>query len=142
MSLEKYIQKINEAKDYLQTVEIKENSIIIFDIDDTLVDYFGNLIQPVYDFYNYIKTLNIKPVLITAREGNNYNINWTISQLKNLNINDYLYAFFKSPNEYNIGKFKELSRKVFHDKGFNVLMSIGDTFWDVGNYGGKSVLLK
>ena len=142
MDLVKYTQKIEEAKDYIQTVDVKENSIIFFDIDDTLIDYNGKIIEPVYNFYNYIKTLNIKPVLITAREGNINNIKWTIEQLKNMNITDYLYAFFKSPNEYNISKFKDLSRKLFYDKGFNILMSIGDTYWDVGTYGGKSVLLK
>ena len=142
MDLKKYDQKMNEAIEYLKTIQLKDNSIIFFDIDDTLIDYSGQLIEPVYNFYHFIKVLNIKPVIITAREGFDCNINWTINQLKTLNINDYLYAFFRKPGEFDIRKFKENSRKVFYDKGFNIVMSVGDTFWDVGNYGGKSVLLK
>ena len=141
-SLDMYHKKINEAKEYLQKQKVYSNSIIFFDIDLTLIDDKGLGIQPVIQFYNYVKSLGIKPVIITARRNYENNVKKTLLQLKNYNITDYYKIFFRNPETLDFAKYKLQCRKLFFDKGFKILMSVGDSSYDVGQYGGKDVLLQ
>jgi len=141
-SLEMYYKKINEAREYIQKQKVYSNSIIFFDIDLTLIDDKGLGIQPVIEFYNYVKSLGIKPVIITARRNYENNVKKTLLQLKNYNITDYYKIFFRNPETLDFAKYKLQCRKLFFDKGFKILMSVGDSSYDVGQYGGKDVLLQ
>jgi predicted secreted acid phosphatase len=136
-------QKIYDAYSYLSSQIVKDNNVIIFDIDDTLLfPDTGQIIEPVFRFYNIIKKLGIKPVIITARVATEDNIKHTQNQLKNLGITDYIKLFFRPENKYDISYYKLISRKSVVDDGYNVIMSIGDMYWDVGEYGGYPVLIK
>lgn len=112
------------------------NPVIVFDIDDTLIHTSGNIIYPMLNVYNYAKSLGIIPMLITNRGGSQEVIIYTENQLLEANITDYKSLYFRNPGTDNPYKYKELARKNIHDRGFYVLMSIGDMPWDIGNYGG------
>ena len=137
-----YQTRMNEARQYLKTITIKPNSIIFFDIDLTLLDEQCHGIQPVIEFFNYVKFIGIKPVIVTARRHFENNIKRTLTELKNNHINGYYGIFFRNLDFLDFTKYKLEARKVFHDKGFNILMSVGDSIWDIGEYGGKGILLQ
>lgn len=134
------------ATEYIQNLIINglpSNSVIIFDIDDTLIYNMSDyVIYPVFMFFNWIKSIGIIPIIITARSGSQESILYTREQLQKLGINGYSFIFFRIPEDNNIFQYKKNARKIIHDRGFNILMSIGDMSWDIGEYGGYSILLR
>jgi hypothetical protein len=113
-----------------------ENSAIVFDIDDTLIDGFGRSIVPIIMVYNYSKLKNIIPVIITSRAGTPESIEFTQLQLLSHGITDYKFLYFRNPNLINPWEYKLNARKNIHDRGITVIMSLGDQDWDLGQYGG------
>ena len=64
----------------------------------------------------------------------------TQNQLGSIGIVGYKSMYFRSPaKENNPWKYKEIARKSVLDRGFNIIMSVGDQPWDIGNYGGIGV---
>ena len=116
---------------------------VVFDIDGTiLVD--GNyapesnddIIQDVYNFLLYLQRKNIDIFIITARPDNPTNRRGTDKMLQNLNIN-YVYLYMW--DDYDHITYKELARKDIHEHDYNIIMSLGDNYWDYGKYGGLGV---
>ena len=132
-------QKNLVAKEIIKTIDtipIYENSVIVYDVDGTLIDFNGNPILPIINTYHYAKNAGLIPVIITARPGSLENIEWTKQQLQRNGITDYRYMYFLPQNKNDQSKFKLISRKNLHTKGYEVVMSIGDMPWDIGHYGG------
>lgn len=115
--------------------------VVIFDIDNTLIDEYGNCITPILDVYNYVKYLNITPIIITNRVGSGSIINFTKIQLENNGIYDYKYIYFRDKNEKNPYIYKKLARKDIYDNGMDIIMCIGDMPWDIGEYGGLGIIV-
>jgi predicted secreted acid phosphatase len=140
-----YVKELNKATIYISTLPKLSNKqrAIIFDIDDTLlIPEINKPIPETLFFYNWVKARGFKPVIVTARIGTLQNINLTIKQLKNLGIQDYEYIFFLPPESRDVANYKLLARKHISDLyDGEVVMSVGDNPWDVGDYGGYSVLL-
>jgi len=123
----------------LENIPFKKNQAVVFDIDDTLINSKTNqLIDWVFDLYNYciIKGYNI--YIITARPGTVPNMNATIKQLARLNIGNYKRLYFRHPHDMQIARFKKLARKSINKK---VVLSIGDQPGDIGEYGGVGVIV-
>lgn len=136
-------RKIWEAYNILTQLPVNKNNVIIFDIDDTLLfPRTGLPIEPVVNFYNTIKQLGIIPIIITARIATKENIEHTQNELKKINITGYKNIFFRPILKYDIPHYKLVSRKAVVEEGYNVIMSVGDMYWDVGEYGGYSILLR
>lgn len=132
---------IDSAKMALQNFKIPHNSVVVFDIDDTIINTkTWKVIDPIYDFYYYIQTLKIIPIFITARPITFWKE--TMKQLDSLNIRNYESIYFRNPTESNLWAYKENARKNIVDRGFNVIMSIGDKEWDIGEFGGIGILIK
>lgn len=112
------------------------NSVIVYDIDDTLIANNGEPIIPIINTYNYAKSIGLIPVIITARPGSTENIQKTKEQLHSFGITDYKYMYFRPHDKQDLSTFKMLSRKNLHDRGYQVIVSIGDMPWDIGQYGG------
>ena len=56
-----------------------------------------------------------------------------------------LMAFFVlilSFAEFNVPKFKQTCRNIIKSQGYEVVMSLGDNIWDIGDKGGLGILLK
>lgn len=120
---------------------VKENDVVVFDIDDTLIDINGEPMFDVIDFYRYVRTIGFKTIIITAREGSQPNINATLKELSLFGINDYHSIYFREPSQLNIEQYKFNSRKKVFLDGMNTVMSVGDMYWDTGAYGGVGIII-
>lgn len=133
------IEISKEAIHKLHVMELPENPVIIFDIDDTLINYRGEVIDQVVMIYNYAKMIGITPMIITSRPIYPQIVKWTRKQLLRNNITGYNSIYMRPVSKTDHWKFKLQSRKNIYDRGFNVVMSLGDQPWDIGEYGGIGV---
>lgn len=142
MKEQELVQTLREALYVLDRLAFPKNSAVIFDIDDTLIaEPNGRRIEPVCKFYNSVLQRGIKTVLITARPAYERTIQWTKCQLQDADITGYDSIYFRDPSEQDIPEYKKSSRKNVWERGINVVMSVGDMWWDVGEYGGIPVLV-
>ena len=116
-----------------------KNYVAIFDIDDTILNTDNILIEPIYKLYEYALLNNIHTIFISARDGSKYNVKYTIKQLKDFNIKGYDLLYLRPPHMTDIEKFKLYARMNVVECGYIPLFSIGDMYWDVGEYGGESI---
>jgi hypothetical protein len=131
------MQVANKIVRTINSMPIMNNSVIVYDIDDTLIrSSDGNPIIPIVNTYHYARNAGLIPVIITARPGFDQNIERTKEQLHSFGITDYKYTYFRPENKEDQAHFKLLSRKNLHDRGYQVAISIGDMPWDIGQYGG------
>lgn len=128
--------KERDIKCLIDSIDVKKNSVIVYDIDDTLLDRSGKPIPQIVNTYKYAKSKGLTPVIITARPAIRENIDITVKQLHDADITNYMSIYFRELDTTDIHNYKLLSRKDIHDRGYNVEMSIGDLQWDVGEYGG------
>ena len=120
---------------------IRKKYCVIFDIDDTLIRSIDqSVIYPIYYLYEYARFHGISTVLITARPGLLDNMKTTMDQLRENNIS-YDLLYFKPPHMTDIEKYKMFARKEVYESGYTCIFSIGDMFWDTGDYGGIPILL-
>ena len=131
-------QAIDLVYEYRNRHPDAHNLAIVFDIDGTLLND-NTPIAPVMHFYNICKDLGYNLFIVTARDS--HGINETVNQLKDMNITDYISMYFRIPTYWDMYKYKETSRQSIENKGYDVILSIGDSDWDVGKYGGHSVSL-
>lgn len=127
-------------KGTLDSLTLPNNPVIVFDVDNTLIDNYGKPLLPIIDIYHYARKKGIHIVIITARVGTPENIEYTRHQLRSYGIDNYLYMYFRHPQKGSDAtaqtKFKLLSRQNIHERGHTVIMSVGDMPWDIGEYGG------
>ena len=112
------------------------NSIAIYDIDETLINTDNSPIQPIINTFNHAKALGIQPVLITARVGTDLNVHKTQLQLSHHNITGYHSLYFRPSIHSDPYQYKLDARKDLYDKGYTAILSVGDAPWDIGEYGG------
>ncbi len=141
-----YEEKLLEIKknviSFLNLVTLPENPAMVFDIDQTLIDEKQNCIQPIIDIYNYAKDMNIALFIITSRPGMEPVISMTKKTLLDCNIMGVKAMFFRPYNKVDHTYYKKSARKAIYDRfNHNVIMSIGDSTWDIGEYGGEGVLV-
>lgn len=132
-------KKLDVANEIVRTINntpIYPNSVIIYDIDDTLLDGQGSPIIPIIYTYQYAKNAGLIPVIITARPGTDQNIEWTKVQLENVGVSGYKYMYFRPYDNPDHSTYKLFARKNLFDRGYNTVISIGDMPWDIGQYGG------
>jgi len=132
----KIIHNLNIIHENLQT---NKEIVVIFDIDNTLIDDKGNYIKPMKKVYNHTKKLNITPILVTNRLGTDYIINITKVQLEKNGFNNYKLIYFRTENSTNPYEYKKSARKDIYNNEMITIMSIGDKPWDYGEYGGIDV---
>ena len=130
---------------FFEKIPKKNTDIVFFDIDDTLLRPYANIptpIKPVLDFYKYLTSHGYNIAIITARPYFEENLKCTINDLRNIGIeNDYKYLILRPEYMEDIKEFKKLARKEILNKGYTPLMSIGDMYWDVGEYGGIGIIV-
>jgi predicted HAD superfamily phosphohydrolase YqeG len=102
------------------------NDAAMFDIDDTLIWTNGTPNKPIIDLLHRMKNLGYKIVIITARPGLHFVVEWTVQQLTNHGI-VYDYLGFTS------AETKTLMKKKL---GYNFVLSVGDmpTDWTDSKY--------
>lgn len=113
--------------------------VIVYDIDDTLIDSKGRPIEPIIRTYWRAKNLGFTIVIVTAREDRH--IEPTRRQLHSYGIVNYNGLYLRPSYETDLAKYKLSARKNIHDRGSTVIMSIGDMPFDIGKYGGIGFLV-
>lgn len=126
---------------YLSKIAVKNNHVVVFDIDGTLLTENNEPIQPVINLYNYSKYMGYSPIIITARAGTPENIEKTRQTLHLHGITGYLNMYFRPPEKMNPYRYKWSARKHIYENGFITVASIGDMPWDIGEYGGRGFLI-
>jgi predicted secreted acid phosphatase len=124
----------------------KYKPCVVFDIDGTiLVDGIyapskkNEIISDVYNFLLHLQNNNIEIFIITARPDFPHNRSSTMKMLKTLDI-DYTYLYMWDQKIFNNHEvFKRTARKEIFDNNYNIIMSLGDNYWDYGDYGGLGV---
>lgn len=126
----------------LTSLALPSNSAVVFDIDMTLIDESGERIEPVCWFYEQVASKGFVPILVTARPSLDNVIEQTGYQLAYNRITNYESIYFRDPSERNVEKYKTSARRNIWDRGYNIIMSLGDQPWDIGEYGGIGILLQ
>lgn len=107
------------------------NPVIVFDIDETLIDVLGNAIQPICTIYHYARMLGISIAVITARANVDIYVNIVKAHLAKLGISDVIRWYFRDPANLNYALYKEQARCDLVNSGYTVVMSVGDMDWDI-----------
>jgi len=127
---------------YVLRKKLPNNPVIIFDIDGTLFEDGTQIpIMPVVNFYNYILSKGITPIIITARNNTSYVKNITENMLKNYGVKNYSEIHFMNWNTEISDKYKLKKRHDITSRDYSIIMSIGDNLFDSQPYGGVSVLI-
>jgi hypothetical protein len=135
------IELARYATRILDSIDLPDKPVIVFDVDSTLMDHENQVIKPIRTIYHYARMLGITVVIITSRVGNAEVINITRQQLKAAGVDEVGFWYFRKSTTYNHWSFKHNARLNIHERGFTVVMSLGDAPWDIGEYGGIGMLV-
>ncbi len=125
--------------DILKQIPFNPKQAVIFDIDDTLIDSRTHtIIKPVYQLYKYCQNKGYNIYIITARPRIPYGVQLTLNQLYSLGITGFKNIAFRPPLEIDVPAYKLKARKAIAD---DVIMSVGDKKWDIGEAGGYGILV-
>ena len=141
-----YKNIVNRFNTELMTEKSNKIPCVVFDIDGTLIyendtaQYRDKKIEHICKFAYYLNNKNIPVFIITARDNTiSGNYERTEKLLQKLNI-DYVNLFLWNINQYKtVVDFKSLTRKHIEDNNYKVMMSLGDNYWDYGDYGGVGI---
>ena len=127
----KIVFEVRKAIKILDKLEYPKNPVIVFDIDNTLINHSKELIVPIYIIYLYASMLGITLAIITGRKGTPKNIEKTKLELHNMSIRDIGFLYFRPVNKPDCRRFKQKARLNIHERGYNIIMSIGDQDSDI-----------
>ena len=102
-----YYKMMTDLITFFEKIPKTKRDIVFFDIDDTLLRPYENNkpVKPVLDFYNYLVEKGYDIAIITARLYTEENLNYTLSELKSVGIeNNYKYLLINSM--FKISSFK------------------------------------
>lgn len=132
----------NRSINTLNNMTLFKGSVVVFDIDDTLIHSNGYCINPIIDVFNFVKSIGVIPIIITNRSGDEKTIEFTKKQLQSSGIFGQKYIYFREPSKPNNPfRYKEKARLSIKEKGMTVIMSVGDKVWDIGIYAGVGILI-
>ncbi len=154
---------IADAKNKFSKVEVKQNSTVIFDIDDTaLLNYeaskkmgFGYVksivdewvskaevpaIPQVKDLYDYLLQRDVKIIFLTGRFHDEYD--YTFKNLVNEGFTTFDTLIVRRPEEQNLPavEFKSKVRTTLTQQGYEIIGNVGDQWTDLdGPYSGIKI---
>ena len=145
---------VQEAKDKFSKVEFTENSVVIFDVDETALNnyevskkmgygYVYEMVldwtqdakvpafQQVIELYNYLLIKGSKIIFLTSREYDEYDA--TYKNLINQGYTEFDTLITKSKNEHEMKSvdFKSAKRDELVQRGYDILGTVGDQWSDL-----------
>ena len=156
---------ISSAEDQINKVDLKPNSTIVFDVDETSLSnyesikkiYFGYdpvkwdnwineakapAIPEVKQFYDYVITKGIKVVFLSSRSFSQYNATYKNLKTEGYETFDTLILKDSSYTGYNSLSFKSKQRELLSVKGYDIIADIGDQKSDLeGKFHGIQIKL-
>lgn len=116
----------------------KQHLSAVFDIDDTVVHggNSSNIIEPIREFYQFLRKLGVRVYFVTARPYSEGNMLLTGQELRAHGFRDFagLYLMPRGPNAgtLDIARFKtDIRRTITESYGGHVLLTIGNSWHDV-----------
>ena len=124
----------NRCINILNELKNVKMPVVVFDIDNTLLDKDYKVIEPIRALYYYCNMIGVTTAIITSRKGNEKTIETTKKQLNDAYIGDIGFFYFRQPD---IEPFisKEKARLNIEKRGYTIVMTIGDQRYDIS---GKS----
>ncbi len=144
---------ISDAKEKFSKVEPKQNSAVVFDIDETTLDNYHAIkkigfgyeskywdewlekaeapaIQQVKELYDFLLQKGFKIIFITGKKDYQYNA--TFRNLVFVGYNQFDTLIVRSKDEYKIKSalFKSQKRKELTEKRYIIAGCVGDQFTD------------
>jgi acid phosphatase len=140
---------ISNAEDEINSLEIKSNSAVVFDVDETTLSnyasikkiYFGYdpvgwdnwinegkapAIPEVKQFYDFVIMKKIKAIFLSSRKGYQYKVTYT--NLNNAGYTAFDTLILKSNSDSGLSslEFKSKQRELLSKKGYDIIAVIGD----------------
>ncbi|HET56488.1 MAG TPA: hypothetical protein ENN33_14920 [Ignavibacteria bacterium] len=145
---------INSTIKKLEKHNFPENSLAIFDVDETILSNYAHTKEIGFGFewqlwgewiqradcevipqtrrlYDWLLERNVGIVFLTGRKDYEYEA--TIKNLSQVGIItfDTLITRTEKTNKLLAEEFKDYERKVLTEKGYNIILSIGDQWSDL-----------
>ncbi len=156
---------IKDAKEKFDKVEVKNNSVVIFDVDETALDNYGlakqmdfgyvydlnkkwneelkaPAIKETQDLYFYLLNKGIKIIFLTARNYNEYEV--TYKNLIQVGYSGFDTLITQSKVDQNLKsqEFKSKVRTELTTQGYEIVGTVGDQWTDLnGPYSGIQIKL-
>ena len=154
---------IKNAKDEFEGVAIKENSVVLFDVDETALNNyelaesmgFGYVYQmnkqwnaemkapaihKVKELYDYIINKGAKIIFLTGRNIPEYEVTYENLIKEGYTNFDTLITQRKHEFELSAQEFKSSKRKELVENGYDIIGTVGDQWSDLkGEYHGIQV---
>jgi len=156
---------IEKAKEKFSKVEIKNNSAVIFDVDDTALSNYeiSKRLDYGYDFkiiqewvlsaklpaikqtkelYDFLKLRNIKLIFLTGRNFEEYDATYKNLISQGYTGFDSLIVRNKEQKKTKAQTFKSNVREALTKSGYKIIGTIGDQWTDLnGQYSGIQIKL-
>lgn len=156
---------IDDAKAKFDKVKTTNNSVVIFDVDETALNNYGLALQMdfgyVYDLnkkwneelkapaiketqdlYFYLLNKGFKTIFLTARNSNEYDVTYKNLIQEGYSGFDTLITQSKEDQKLNSQEFKSKVRTELTAKGYEIVGTVGDQWTDLnGPYSGIQVKL-
>ena len=145
---------VEKAEKEFDKVEIKDNSAVVFDVDETVLDNYGleklmgfgyvyemnkkwnaemkaPALKPVKELYDYLLSKGVHIIFLTGRNFSEYNA--TYQNLKNAGyaVFDTLITQIGDEKKMNAQDFKSAKRVFLTQKGYDIIGTVGDQWSDL-----------
>ena len=165
----KYAEEMNEvikdAKEKFDKVEIKNNSIVIFDVDETALNNYGlatqmdfgyvydlnkkwneelkaPAIKETQDLYFYLLNKGFKTIFLTGRNSSEYDVTYKNLIQEGYSGFDTLITQSKENQKLKAQEFKSKVRTELTTQGYEIVGTVGDQWTDLnGPYSGIQIKL-
>lgn len=154
---------IGDAKEKISKVDFKNNSVVIFDVDETALDNYGlakemgfgyvyemnkqwnaemkaPAIKQVKGLYDYLLSKGSKIIFLTGRNFPEYKATYDNLKLSGYTVFDTLITQMDNEREMTAKDFKNKKRMELTKKGYDIIGTVGDQWSDLeGEYHGIQV---
>ena len=145
---------IKEAKEKFDKVEVKNNSVVIFDVDETALNNYGlaklmgfgyvydlnkkwneelkaPAIEQTKDLYNYLLNKGFKIIFLTGRNSNEYDVTYKNLIQAGYTQFDTLITQGVEDQKLNAQEFKSKIRTELTNQGYKIVGTVGDQWTDL-----------
>jgi acid phosphatase len=163
----KYNEEMNEvikdAKGKFDKVEVENNSVVIFDVDETALDNYGlakqmdfgyvydlnkkwneelkaPAIKETQDLYFYLLNKGFKIIFLTGRNSSEYDVTYKNLIQEGYSGFDTLITQSKEDQKLKSQEFKSKVRTELINQGYEIVGTVGDQWTDLnGPYSGIQI---
>jgi acid phosphatase len=148
---------IAEAKQHFEKVEFKNNTVVIFDVDETALNNyelaermgFGYIyemnkkwntemkapaIPQVKELYDFLLSKDIKIIFITGRNFPEYEATYKNLKQAGYTVFDTLITQIGDETKMKARKFKSSKRVWLTEQGYEIVGTVGDQWSDLEGY--------